>query len=243
MTVIAVYSVKGGVGKTTLAVNLAYCSAMVSCRRTLLWDLDAAGGAGYLLGLDPKTKHAAESIFARNKAPSKLIEPTRWPRLDVLPADESIRALDRQLLQIGKRKRLARLTEKLAQDYERIILDCPPVLNEVSAQIIRAADMVIVPLPPSPLSRRALDLVVQEVSEHGRSHPPVLPVLSMLDMRRTLHRNLREEHPEWPAIPLASVVEQSAVRREPVGAFAPASPAGRAFRSVWTMIERKREKG
>ena len=64
MAVIAVYSVKGGVGKTTIAANLAWCSAAISCRKTLLWDLDAAGGASFLLGVEPKKKHPAESVFS-----------------------------------------------------------------------------------------------------------------------------------------------------------------------------------
>lgn len=239
MAVIAVYSVKGGVGKTTLSANLAWCSATISCRHTLLWDLDAAGGAGYLLGLDPKPKKRAESVFSREKDARKLARKTAWPKLDLLAADETIRELDQQLLQIGKRKRMTRLTQGLAKDYDRIILDCPPVLNELSAQVMRAADLVIVPLPPSPLSTRAFDLVAQEVAAHAKPHPPILPVLSMLDMRRGLHRAAREANPDWPAIPMASAVEQCAVRREPVGAFAPRSPGGRAFQQLWTAIERK----
>lgn len=249
MSVVAIYSIKGGVGKTTLAANLAYCSANISCRRTLLWDLDAAGGAGFLLGVDTKSgneggnrktaKKRAESIFSRDQDPSRLIRKTAYPNLDLLPADESIRALDSQFASIGKRKRLAKLTGNLSKDYERIIFDCPPVLNEISAQVMRAADLVIVPLPPSPLSARAFEMVVQEVAASGKPHPPILPVLSMLDMRRTLHREARKANPDWPAIPLASAIEQCAVRQQPVGAFAPKSPAARGLQQLWTAIERK----
>lgn len=78
---------------------------------------------------------------------------------------------------------------------------------------MRAADLVIVPLPPSPLSARAFAAVVEEVRGSGKGHPPILPVLSMLDLRRTLHRDAREANPAWPAIPLASAVEQCAVER------------------------------
>ena len=63
MASIAVYSVKGGVGKTTFAVNLAWCAATISRRETLLWDLDASNGSGFLLGVDPKKKRTAESVF------------------------------------------------------------------------------------------------------------------------------------------------------------------------------------
>jgi len=239
MASIAVYSVKGGVGKTTLSVNLAWCAATISRRKTLLWDLDAANGSGFLLGIDPRKKRSADSVFAEGSDPAKLIQPTEYPGLDLLPADESIRALDRQLDRLGKKRRLAKLVEGLAKEYDRIIFDCPPVLNELSAQVIRAADLVIVPLPPSPLSARAFEVVVDEVRGQGKGHPPILPVLSMIDLRRTLHREAREANPTWPVIPLASAVEQCAVERKPVGAFAPRSPAARAMAQLWTAIERK----
>ena len=118
-----------------------------------------------------------------------------------------------------------------------------PVLNEVSAQVMRAADLVIVPLPPSPLSARAFDQVAQEVRKGGKSHPPILPVMSMVDMRRTLHKQARAANPKWPVVPLASAIEQCAVERQPVGAFAPRSPAARSFAQLWTAIERKLVKG
>lgn len=236
---IAVYSVKGGVGKTTFSANLAWCSAAQSGHRTLLWDLDAAGGSAFLYGLEPQESRLAEEVFARERPATRLIQQTTFPNLDVLPADESIRALDAQLVQIGKRKRLAKLTEELSADYARIILDCPPVMNELSAQVVRAADLVIVPLPPSPLSARAFDLVVKEIAGNTKRHPPILPVLSMLDMRRALHKQAQETNPNWPSIPYASAVEQCAVHRQPVGVLAPQSPAALAFGRLWAAIDKK----
>lgn len=236
--VIAVYSVKGGVGKTTFAANLAWCSAAEGQRRTLLWDLDAAGGAGFLYGVEPDGGDAS-GLFDRTRSPRRLIRSTAWEGLDVLPADESIRALDSQLLRLGKRRRVARLATELGERYDTIVLDCPPVMNELSAQIMRAADLVIVPLPPSPLSARALDLVRREVSGNERAHPPILPVLSMLDLRRALHREAREANPLWPAVPYASAIEQCAVRQMPVGVLAPSSPAAHAFSRLWQAIAGK----
>jgi len=236
---IAIYSVKGGVGKTTLAVNLAWCSATVSGHRTLLWDLDAAGGAGFLLGVDPRASRNAEDVFTRERHARKIIRESPYARLDLLPADESIRALDAQLAALGKRKRLAKLAVKLAGEYQRILLDCPPVMNELSAQVVRAADAIIVPLPPSPLSARAFELVIRQIADIRKNHPPILPVLSMLDMRRKLHREAREANPDWPTIPYASVIEQCAVRQKPVGAFAPNSPAANHFARLWQAIEKK----
>lgn len=239
MAVIAVYSVKGGVGKTTLAANLAWCASQTSGWKTLLWDIDAAGGAAFLLGVDPSQKRTAGSVFARERAPEKAIVHTQYSGLDLLPADRSLWELDAQLAALGKKRRLAKLAQALATTYPRIILDCPPVLNQISAQAMRAADVVIVPLPPSPLSARAFALVAEEVKGAGKGHPPMLPVLSMVDRRRTLHREAMAANPDWPVIPLASTIEQCAVHRAPVGAFAPASPAARDMAQLWRAIERK----
>jgi chromosome partitioning protein len=239
VAVIAVYSVKGGVGKTTLAANLAWYASQASGWKTLLWDIDAAGGAAFLLGVNPPAKRTADSVFARERAPEKAVVHTPYPGLDLLPSDRSLWALDAQLAALGKKRRLAKLTEALGKSYARIILDCPPVLNQISAQAMRAADVVIVPLPPSPLSTRAFALVAEEVKGSGKGHPPMLPVLSMVDRRRNLHREAIAANPDWPVIPLSSAIEQCAVQRAPIGAFAPSSPAARDLALLWRAIERK----
>lgn len=239
MAVIAVYSVKGGVGKTTIAANLAWCAAREGGYRTLLWDLDAAGGATWLTGLEPGRRKRAAGMFARERDPVSLVRQTAIARLDVLPADDSLWALDRQLTTLGRKRRLSRIAERLGSAYPRIVLDCPPVLNEISAQALRAADLVVVPLPPSPLSSRAFDLVAEAVRESGKGHPPMLPVLSMVDRRRGLHREAMEASPGWPVIPWSSALEQCAVRRAPVGAFARSSPGARSIAALWQGIEHK----
>ena len=239
MSVIAIYSVKGGVGKTTLAANLAWCSSQIWGRDTLLWDLDAAAGSSFLLGSKAWKKKRASKAFELESKPTKLIRKTEHERLHILPADESIRAIENRLTKLGKRKRLAKLTDQLSKQYDRIILDCPPVLNELSTQVLRAADIVIVPMPPSPLSWRAFELVAPEIQARALKGPAILPVLSMVDMRRNLHRAAVETNHKWPAIPFASVVEQGAVRQQPVGQFAPGSPAAQRFAKLWKAIERK----
>lgn len=243
MAVIAVYSVKGGVGKTTIAANLAWCSAAISMRQTLLWDLDAAGGSGFVFGIEPPEPRPALSVFSQSLTPEDLTWSSGVENLDLLPADDSLRRLDSFLVTLGKRKRLAKLTEALSQNYQRIILDCPPVLNELSSQAIRASDLIIVPLPPSPLSTRALNTILRELKANHKTHPPILPVLSMFDGRRKLHKEAREASPDWPVIPMSSVIEQMAARQEPVGCYAPNSPAGQAFARLWAAIERKLASG
>jgi chromosome partitioning protein len=240
--IIAIYSLKGGVGKTSLAVNLAAESAMVAGRKTLLWDLDPQAAASYILGNDDTGNgdHKASSIFTRDIDVVKLVIPTSVAGLDLLPADKSLRHLDRSLFEIGKKRRLAKLTGELAGTYDRIILDCPPGLTEVSEQIMRAADIIIVPVIPSALSRRALHDVVTHLRSQKNRGAPLLPIFSMVDRRRALHLAALAAEPEWPCIPMASAVEQMAERRLPIRAFAAKSVAGDAFARLWRGIDRKR---
>jgi len=240
MAVIAVYSMKGGVGKTTLAVDLAWRLATHSALRTLLWDLDPQGGAGFLLGAEDPRLNRAEAIFQRDGKPRELIEATLYENLSLVPADESLRNLPMQLARLGQRRRLANMTSLLRSDFDRIVLDCPAGLNEVSDQVITAADLLIVPLPASPLSARALNMLRRELSRNHHRHPPLLPVLSLYDARRPHHREVAEGVAErWPRIPLATHLEQSAVRRAPMGSFAPKSDASRAMKRLWLGIEAK----
>ena len=232
MATIAIYSLKGGVGKTTLAVNLAWCSAALSSRRTLLWDLDPQAASTYVLGGAGGDR--AQAIFARDVAPAKQVRPTSIPGLDLIAADASLRGLDRLFGDLDKRKRLGKLLGEL-KGYDRVVLDCPPGLTETAEQVLRAADLVVVPVIPSPLSERAYDEVVRHLG--GRT--PVMPVHSMVDRRRTLHVDALARHPDWPVVPMASAIESMAARREPVGISAPRSVAATAFAELWRAVERR----
>lgn len=236
--IIAVYNAKGGVGKTTLAVNLAWASATLSSRRTLLWDLDAQGAASFMLGHEPAGKRAQDSI-TRDADPSKLIKRTAIPRLDVLPADESLRDLDVAFHDLGKRNRLAKIAARLALDYERIVIDCPPGLTDTSDQILRAADLVVVPVIPAALSRRALDVITEHVERKKGPDVTLAPVFSMVDRRRALHLAELDRHANWPVIPMASAYERMSELRAPVGEFLPrTSPPVEAVAQLWRRLEK-----
>ena len=239
MKTVAVYSLKGGVGKTTLAVNLAWASATCSSRRTLLWDLDPQAAATFLLGGDAPRRSEAQAVFARDVHPAKLVRPTNTDRLDLLPADASLRGLDRFLFGLGKKKRLLKLIGDVGRNYDRILLDAPPGLTETSEQVLRAADLIIVPVIPSPLSRRALDEVVTWLDRHRLRGGPILPVYNMVDRRRRLHRAALEAEPRWPVIPMASAYEAMSAAGEGSGHLPSGSPAAQALLALWRGIEKR----
>ena len=238
MATIAVYASKGGVGKTTLAVNLAWASATLSSRRTLLWDLDAQGGASFILAPDRKAGDEARAVIERDLSPRKLIVPTAIPNLDLLPADASLRTLDVLFSEIDSKKRLLKISDALDKDYDRIIIDCPPGLGNTADQIIRGADLILLPLIPSTLSARAAEELVTHL-DHKKDAPPVMPVFNMVDRRRIAHRAAIEAAPKQHKLPMASLVEQMADRHAPVGAYARRAPVTTAIADLWRDIEKR----
>lgn len=236
--IIALYSAKGGVGKTTLAVNLAWTSAAVSNRRTLLWDLDAQGGSSYILRQEPLGSELRKRIVDNGDVAS-LIRPSHYEQLDVLAFDPSLRHLDREFHELGKRRRLARVAEGLKNAYDRIVIDCPPGLTDTSDQILRAADLVVVPVIPAALSQRALDVIKDYLERKKAPNVVLAPVFSMVDRRRLVHRRELEQHPAWPVIPMASAYERASDERAPIGELlAPTSQPVQAIAELWRRIER-----
>jgi chromosome partitioning protein len=238
--VIATYNVKGGVGKTSAAVNLARLAAAGGAR-TLLWDLDPQGASTYLFRVKPKVKGGGKALVRGKSDVDALIKGTDHERLDLLPADFSYRHMD-LALDATKRPtaRLARVLEPLADEYDYTFLDCPPSVSLVSESVFEAADALLVPIIPATLSSRTFDQIERLLAGDG---PQVMAFFSMVDRRKLLHRQVMAQlAAEQPAallrtvIPTAADVERMGARRLPLVDFAPRSAAARAYAALWDEI-------
>ena len=241
MKTLATYNIKGGVGKTAAAVNLAYLAARGG-RRTLLWDLDPQGAASYLLRVRPRVKGGGKALISGKKALDQAAKPTEFDRLDLVPADLTYRNLD-LVLDAAKKstQRIARLLDPLEDDYDLAILDCPPGISLASENVLHATDVLLVPLIPTTLSVRTLEQLTEFAAE--LEYPPALfPFFTMVDGRKRLHREvvdrLRAERKDLATsvIPALSVVEQMAVHRAPLPVFAPRSRVTRSYESLWEEV-------
>ncbi len=242
MIVVAIYNMKGGVGKSTTAVNLAYLAAK-SGARTLLWDLDAQAASSFAFRVHPQVEGFSKKSLKQTDTLTEAIKATDYDNLDLLPADFAYRKLDQFLRRLGRPERdLGKVLEKLGRGYRYVLLDCPPGLSVLSENVFAAADLILVPTIPTVLSLRALSRLVEHAG-HGGNETKVTAFLSMVDRRRALHRHICEwaaQHAEvfLPAqVPYASVIEQMSVRRMPLRMMVPQNEATTAFDTLWCNIQ------
>jgi chromosome partitioning protein len=248
--VLALYAIKGGVGKTSAAVNLAYLAAE-SGVRTLLWDLDPQGSATFLLRIKPKVKGGAERIVRGKRPLLDAVKGTDFEWLDLLPADFSYRELDLELDGVKRpTRRLRQLVDSLSGTYDLVVLDCPPSVSLTSESVVEAADLLAVPIVPATLAARSYEQLVtflgtlRSGAHDGRKvkSPELLAFLSMVDRRKSLHRELASSLPEQfdtfvtTIVPALAAVERMGSERLPVVVSAPSSAATQAYRQLWGAI-------
>jgi cellulose biosynthesis protein BcsQ len=242
-TVLATYNIKGGVGKTSAAVNLAYLAASEGAP-TLLWDLDPQGASTYLFRIRPKIRGGARKLVRLTSDVDTLIKGTDYDGLDLLPADFSYRHMDLALDSFKHpTARLARVLEPLANEYTYAFLDCPPSISLVSESVFEAADALLVPIIPATLSSRTFVQLEELLGEARSGGPLILAFFSMVDGRKRLHRDVIEQlREQWTAvleaeIPTSAEIERMGLRRAAVAYYAPATNAAIAYRALWEEVK------
>jgi chromosome partitioning protein len=241
--ILATYNIKGGVGKTASAVNLAYLAARDGAP-TLVWDLDPQGAASYYFRVKPKVKGGGKGLLHGKRELDDMIRGTDFQHLDLVPADFSYRNMDLCLDHAKKPTRqIRKLLKPLADEYEYVFLDCPPSISLVSENVFEAADALLVPTIPTTLSLRTYQQLSKFCRQHETGAATLLPFFSMVDRRKQLHRSIVEQPPEFLCnplktnIPYTSEVERMGVHRAPLGSFAGSSWAAKCYEALWQEVK------
>lgn len=243
MKVVSLFSIKGGVGKTAAAVNLAYFTALRG-HRTLLVDLDAQSSAGYYFRVRPSRKARGKSLLEGKRSVAALIRESDFAGLDILPAALGLRNIDRRLdKENRKRQRLTPVFESLGNSYDRIIVDCPPHFGLLSENVFNFSDTLLVPVIPSVLSARTLEQLCDFFEQRGYPTEKIMPFFSMVNLRKRLHRETihstdrKKQNYLVTTIPDSSEVERMGLERKPLLAYNARSKAGRAFTDLGLELE------
>ena len=244
MKTFALYNLKGGVGKTTSCVNLAYLAAKEG-HKTLLWDIDPQSAASYFLE-SAKTYNAKtiKELFQQKEAIRDLIQPSKYPQLDLIPGNISNRHIDLILDDLSKSKnQIKKLLSVIKREYDYVFIDCPPALTLLSENIFKTADYLLMPMIPTTLCERTYQQLVAFFVKNKYDQRKIVPFFTLVDVRKHIHNqtiaNFRAAKLKQlrSFIPYSAIIEKMGIERAPLHHFAATSSASISYRSLWQELK------
>lgn len=242
MTVLALYNLKGGVGKTAASVNLGYLAAAAGLK-TLVWDLDPQGSSTYYFNIAHAAKNGSKKLLSGELDIKDAIISTAFENLWVIPADLSARNADIVLDDMKQsRKKLKSLLGNLKQ-YDLVLLDCPPGISLLHDNIFNGADWILMPNIPTTLSIRSYETVIDYFKENDLDTNKIKCFFSMVDHRKSLHHEVIQAFYKDKLffknyIPYLADVEKMGINRQPIFEFANSSYAAQCYRDLWSEIKK-----
>lgn len=246
MKIIAVYNIKGGVGKTAATVNLAYLSSLEG-NSTLLIDLDPQAASSFYFNAEsPVQDKDVKQMMRADAKMSNRILGSGYPGLDILPSGTDYRKIETLLADMKHAERwLQDVVKPLDKDYDVVFLDCPPGLSLLTENVFRNADLILVPTVPTILSVRTYDQLLMFFKQNRLNKEKLMPFFSMYERRKSMHndiiRSFAREHKETISvlIPYSSEVEKMGIYRAPINAKRPSEEASLSFEKLWKVIRKK----
>ena len=243
--VIAMCNQKGGVGKTTTAINLGAALAEFG-RRVLLIDLDPQGSLSVGLGINPHNLSASiyDLLMVRGTNPLDLILNTKVFGLDLLPANIDLSAAEVQLVsEVAREHTLSRVIQPLKKEYDIILIDCAPSLGLLTVNALTSADGVLIPLESEFFALRGVAMLtdtISKVQERLNEKLQLIGIVGTMYDPRTLHNR---EVLERVQDAFKETVFQTKIRRtvkfpettvagEPITTYAPHSSGAQQYRDL-----------
>ena len=242
MIVVALYNLKGGVGKTASCVNLAYLAAKDNYK-TLLWDIDPQGSTTFYYKVKPKDAQGIKKLISKDANLDSAILSTEYDNLEIIAADNSVKSFDIMLEEMkGQKNRLKGVLKQLENDYDFVFIDCPPGFSALSENVFNATDIVLMPIIPTTLSIRTYNMVKDYFKEKELDSTKLMCFFTMADRRKNMHNEIMEQLYKDKKffqnyIPYLSEVEKMGIHRQPIEEYAPSSYAAKCYHELWTEIK------
>lgn len=243
MVTVALYSLKGGVGKTSASINLAYLSALEGYQ-TLIWDLDPQGSSSFFLGVEAAIKNESKRLLNNELALLDAVQQSPYQNLSIIPADLSARQADILLSDMKQsKKKVTSLLSSIKKIFDVVIIDCPPGISLLHDNVFNAVDWVLMPNIPTTLSIRSYTTVVNYFEEHGFDTEKIKCFFSMVDHRKNLHHEVINQFYKDTVflrsyIPYLSDIEKMGINEAPLETFAANSFAAQCYKDLWKEIKK-----